>query len=66
MEEKIESLSKTFSQLELKINHLINDNMDLLEKNFQKIMDDKITEINQIAEEKISECKSVTKQTCYN
>ncbi|XP_065360035.1 fibrinogen C domain-containing protein 1-like [Calliphora vicina] len=53
MEEKIESLSKTFNQLELKINNLINDNMDLLENNFQKIMNDKITEINQIAEEKI-------------
>ncbi|XP_046809011.1 microfibril-associated glycoprotein 4-like [Lucilia cuprina] len=53
MEEKIKSLAETFNQLEQKISSLINDNMELLEDKFQKIMDDKVSNMNQIVEEKI-------------
>ncbi|KAI8126395.1 Fibrinogen C domain-containing protein 1 [Lucilia cuprina] len=53
MEEKIKSLTETFNQLEQKISSLINDNMELLEDKFQKIMDDKVSNMNQIVEEKI-------------
>lgn len=56
MEEKIKSLSETFNQLEQKISTLINDNMDLLEKNIRKVMDEiveeKIRKIDQLIEEK--------------
>ncbi|XP_037823245.1 fibroleukin-like isoform X3 [Lucilia sericata] len=53
MEEKIKYLSETFDQLELKMHTLIKDNMELLEKNLQQIIDEKITNINQVAEEKM-------------
>ncbi|XP_037823240.1 microfibril-associated glycoprotein 4-like [Lucilia sericata] len=53
MEEKIKFMAETFNQLEQKISSLINDNMELLEDKFQKIMDDKVTNMNKIVEEKI-------------
>ncbi|KAI8126394.1 Fibrinogen C domain-containing protein 1 [Lucilia cuprina] len=53
MEEKMKSLSETFNQLELKMHTLIKDNMELLEKNLQQIIDEKIANINQVAEEKL-------------
>ncbi|XP_037823241.1 uncharacterized protein LOC119611659 [Lucilia sericata] len=53
MEETINSIAETFNQLEQKISSLINHKMESLEHKFQKIMEDKVTNMKEIVDEKI-------------